>query len=246
MANIDKTVKSKYQPKQTNVAWVDLSGETPIEKHFINGRWVPLGGGGGGGSSSSGPKRIQVDNINTIPSDVVESLEIGDIVVTPSETYIVTNAAKGEKLLSHAEKEHVTTVCYEMLPGETSWHISTGAYQEFGTVYLFIRVVNNPNGTMQPNILYRYGTLSTDTTFTLVAPTDNTMGNVYIWTFDTGSTPPNITWPTGISWVENNNTEVVSDVVLPVVDSNKHYEVTIIDGYATIISADVIQVSNDD
>lgn len=41
----DKTIKSKNQPKQTNVTWVDLSGETPVEKHFINGRWVAVSGG---------------------------------------------------------------------------------------------------------------------------------------------------------------------------------------------------------
>lgn len=47
----DKTIKSKYQPKQTNVTWVDLSGETPVEKHFINGRWQAVGGGGSGSGS---------------------------------------------------------------------------------------------------------------------------------------------------------------------------------------------------
>ena len=41
----DKTIKSKNQPKQTNVTWVDLSKETPVEKHFINGRWVAISGG---------------------------------------------------------------------------------------------------------------------------------------------------------------------------------------------------------
>lgn len=46
----DKTIKSKNQPKQTNVTWVDLSGETPVEKHYINGRWVAISGGGGGDS----------------------------------------------------------------------------------------------------------------------------------------------------------------------------------------------------
>ena len=51
MANIDKIIKSKYQPKQTNVAWVDLSGETPVEKHFINGRWVATSSEGSGGTT---------------------------------------------------------------------------------------------------------------------------------------------------------------------------------------------------
>lgn len=45
MEIIDKTIKSKYQPKQTNVTWIDLSGEKPVEKHFINGGWVAISGG---------------------------------------------------------------------------------------------------------------------------------------------------------------------------------------------------------
>lgn len=48
----DKTIKSKYQPKQTNVTWVDLSGKIPVEKHFINGEWRPLGGSGNGSGGS--------------------------------------------------------------------------------------------------------------------------------------------------------------------------------------------------
>ena len=48
MANTtDKTVTSKYQPKSTNVIWVDTSQNPPVEKHFINGRWQQMSGGGG-------------------------------------------------------------------------------------------------------------------------------------------------------------------------------------------------------
>ena len=61
MANVDKIIKSKNQPKQTNVAWVDLSGEIPIEKHFINGRWAAVSGGGGGSIDISG-KADKVSN----------------------------------------------------------------------------------------------------------------------------------------------------------------------------------------
>lgn len=48
METIRKTVESKYAPKQTNVIWVDTSGDTPVEKHFIKGKWIAVGGGGGG------------------------------------------------------------------------------------------------------------------------------------------------------------------------------------------------------
>lgn len=46
METIRKTVESKYAPKQTNVIWVDTSGDTPVEKHFIKGKWREMSGGG--------------------------------------------------------------------------------------------------------------------------------------------------------------------------------------------------------
>ena len=48
----NKTIKSKYQPKQTNVTWVDLNGKTPVEKHFINGKWREISGGSSGSTSN--------------------------------------------------------------------------------------------------------------------------------------------------------------------------------------------------
>ena len=39
MSVFEKTVISKYEPKQTNVNWIDTSGEKPVEKYFINGKW---------------------------------------------------------------------------------------------------------------------------------------------------------------------------------------------------------------
>lgn len=50
-----KTVESKYAPKQTNVVWVDTSGDTPVEKHFIKGKWIAVGSGGSGGAGLSYP-----------------------------------------------------------------------------------------------------------------------------------------------------------------------------------------------
>ena len=47
----DKTITSKYQPKSTNVFWVDTSQNPPVEKHFINGIWKPISGTGGSGAT---------------------------------------------------------------------------------------------------------------------------------------------------------------------------------------------------
>ena len=43
----DKTVKSKYPPKQTNVTWIDTSQKPAVTKSYIDGKWVVVGGGGG-------------------------------------------------------------------------------------------------------------------------------------------------------------------------------------------------------
>ena len=48
MGNINKTVKSKYPPKQKNVNWIDTSGNKPVIKVFNNGKWQKLSGGGAG------------------------------------------------------------------------------------------------------------------------------------------------------------------------------------------------------
>lgn len=61
METIRKTVESKYAPKQTNVIWVDTSGDTPVEKHFIKGKWREMSGGGG-----SIPKPRKENNGNVL------------------------------------------------------------------------------------------------------------------------------------------------------------------------------------
>lgn len=70
----DKTIKSKYQPKQTNVTWVDLSGKTPVEKHFINGIWRPIGGGG-----SNNPGYNVTKQTVTLFNDTIEMIEVQGI-----------------------------------------------------------------------------------------------------------------------------------------------------------------------
>jgi hypothetical protein len=68
----DKTIKSKYQPKQTNVTWVDLSGKTPVEKHFINGRWQAIGGGSGSGSNTNPGYNVTKQTV-TLFNDTIET-----------------------------------------------------------------------------------------------------------------------------------------------------------------------------
>lgn len=90
----DKTIKSKYQPKQTNVTWVDLSGETPVEKHFINGRWVEIGGGSKGSGSGCNCGGFKY---NELPEPtVVRELTEEDLGKLPSSDYIPHNSSYGD------------------------------------------------------------------------------------------------------------------------------------------------------
>lgn len=77
------------------------------------------------------------------------------------------------------------------------------------------------SGGMLPNVLYTLGTLTGTVTFTLASPTIATRVNHYFWTFDTSSTAPTITWPTGITWLWGSP---------PTVNANKHYEISVLDG----------------
>lgn len=86
---------------------------------------------------------------------------------------------------------------------------------------------SQPAGGFAPNVVYDLGTLTGMVTFALASPTDNTIPNAYHWTFDTGSTAPTITWPSGIVW---------PDGFTPSVDASKHYEVLVRNGYASMLS----------
>ena len=84
---------------------------------------------------------------------------------------------------------------------------------------------SQPSGGFLPNVVYDLGTLTESVTFALAAGMTGKV-NAYHWTFDTGSTAPTITWPANIIW---------PDDVTPTVDANKHYEVLVRNGYASIL-----------
>ncbi len=86
-----------------------------------------------------------------------------------------------------------------------------------------------PQDGLVANTLYRYGVLSQDTTFTLAAATDNTIVNVWMWTFQTGKNPPTINWPQGVSFAGN---------ITPIIDANTYYEVTVMDNVLTCIKTE--------
>ena len=81
---------------------------------------------------------------------------------------------------------------------------------------------SNPSGGFLPDVVYSLGTLTGTVTFALAAAVTGNV-NHYFWMFDTGSTAPTITWPTGITWADGS---------APTVAASKHYEVSVLGGVA--------------
>lgn len=88
--------------------------------------------------------------------------------------------------------------------------------------YSKVAETSNPSGGFLPDVVYSLGTLTGTVTFALAAAVTGNV-NHYFWMFDTGSTAPTITWPTGITWADGS---------APTVAASKHYEVSILGGIA--------------
>jgi len=87
-------------------------------------------------------------------------------------------------------------------------------------------VTTQPQGGFAPNVTYDLGTLTGTVTFALASPTDNTVANPYYWTFETSSTAPTITWPSGLTWLGDS---------APTISASKHYEIMVRNGYANAL-----------
>lgn len=83
-----------------------------------------------------------------------------------------------------------------------------------------------PSGGFLPNVIYDLGELTGSVTFALATPASNAVANPYQWTFETGSTAPTITWPTGLTWLGGN---------APTINADKHYEIIVRNGYANCL-----------
>lgn len=82
---------------------------------------------------------------------------------------------------------------------------------------------------IEPNVVTDFGEIDdTPVTFSLGEGNGN---DHYFIVFETGATAPTITWPTGIrAWVGGS---------APVIEANTHYEVSILDGIAAHLKAEL-------
>ena len=116
--------------------------------------------------------------------------------------------------------------------GDVATLDSTGNLTDSGLsvfdFFIMVEDATTPPASMAPNTIYQYGTLSGNTTFPpLATPSEPDIANVYCWTFSTPSTAPTITWPVAITaWAGGS---------APTINASKSYEVSVMDGFATII-----------
>lgn len=192
-------------------------------------------GGGGGGNT---PKIITVNAINALTGEQCESLNAGDVVVVAQNgvncTCVVTTKTSS-----------VIYLCYIYNDGRDlckARYTKTNGEWGFDSTKIFPLATplqnSMPQSGMVANTVYELGELNSATTFALLPATDNTIANIWYWTFSTGSTDPMITWPQQITmW---------ADGEAPTIEANKRYEISVMDGLACVVSADIPQQQSND
>lgn len=191
-------------------------------------------------SDLSNTPKIVIPSVDGKPShmtsDEIAGLKVGDVVVSKTLTgdvnfYVTKITGDGNGSIVYAVNvngHRIVTMTFINTDG-------TWAYQDSSTLNITTTLVENtlPQSGMLPNTVYNLGELQNNTTFRLAAATDNTIMNVWHWTFSTGMTVPAITWPSSITmWADGSAPNVVA---------YKYYEIKVHNGCATVISADVPQ-----
>lgn len=95
-------------------------------------------------------------------------------------------------------------------------------YPSAKAAYKLVHPTRVTSGTnFSPNVPYFLGYVTGSKTWTLnTSGIDNSIANHYFWTFETGATPPTITWPSGLTWPGG---------LPPAINANKHYEISVLD-----------------
>ncbi len=77
-----------------------------------------------------------------------------------------------------------------------------------------------PSGGFRSNKIYDLGTLTGSQTFALYTTgIDSTVKNEWVWSFETGSTAPTISWPSGMIWKDGS--------APPTINTNCLYEISV-------------------
>ena len=196
------------------------------------------GGDEGGGGGDNTPKIITINAINALTTEQCESLNAGDVVVVAQNgvncTCVVSSKTSSVIYLCYiyGDNRDLYKARYTLTNGE--W-----GFDRIKIFPLATPLQNSmPQSGMVANTVYALGELNSDTTFALFPATDTDIANIWYWTFNTGATAPMITWPAQITmW---------ADGEAPTIEANKRYEVSVMDGLACVVSADIPQQQSND
>lgn len=166
-----------------------------------------------------------IPTVPTISTDIDTDKASNDKTASPKAVYDFV----GNPIVSvSVPNPYDGTVVFTQRNGDTITVDLTHTHSQYALKELV--ETSQPLDGMAPNTLYILGIISGAVTFAFAAPTDNTIVNEYMLTFDSGTPAAVPTWPNSItSWVGN----CISGGV-PLISAGKHYEVSVIGAYGTI------------
>lgn len=173
--------------------------------------------------------------MQNMTSDEIAALRMGDVIMNRSNSlseqvpmymgYIVERIFDTHIYCSHPGTDYIYTVLFTKY--QNSWGYSTLYSVVLSSFARKISVATTqPQSGMRSNTIYNLGELTADTTFTLASATDNTIANVWEWTFSFGAITYNITWPSGITWAGD---------LQPTLVANRNYQIRVMNGIASCV-----------
>lgn len=196
--------------------------------HAIYNESVNKGGGQCGGTS--------FEDLGYSPFSETETYSAGDVVIYEKKLYKFTASHSG----AWTGTDATATSVAEIIEGKKAeWGGIEGTLSEQTDLQAALdgkakkvsrQVVTELTSSieLQPNVFYVLQNVDETLAVTLATPTDNTVVNEYMLEFDTGATPPSVSFP--------------SAVVFPVgmvVSPSKRYQISIIDNIALYVSAQI-------
>lgn len=213
----------------------------------ILGRIREGGDEGGGGDNyaliENTPQIItpSVDgSIVNLTAEEIENFRVGDIVKDnllvplngPMRDWLVSSIKDDTVVLVYVGEDAILSIVWTK--SGNVWSYDNGGSITYNNVAKKISIATTvPQNGMSTNTLYNLGVISQNTTFLINPAQEVGIANVWTWTFSTGSTAPTITWPAQITMWSNGEA--------PEIEANKYYEVSVMNGVGTVISADIPQ-----
>lgn len=179
--------------------------------------------------------------LSTLTNDELISLETGTIVYQTEGLYknafILTYKDSANKyvIFTQVKNYSIDIITFSRNKTTSPWNYN---YSQLGFNSLALKPEKvQLDYTQNPFIPYDkvcyFGTITSSCTFLLEEVSTDGLEHIYTWIFTTGSTAPTINWPAEITmW---NGGEI------PEIKDNKYYEVSVMNGVGTVISADIPQ-----